>query len=154
MSALRPAATDTPETVLFVCEHGIAKSLMAKLLFERYAREAGLAVRADSRATAPDESLPPWVLAGLEAQRLEAGGFTPRPLDDGAVKASTRVVSFDLPEVATTAAACSVTGEQWDALPMASQDFEASHAAIDQRVRDLVARLVAERSSPLAREDR
>src|SRR5688572_3819856 len=146
MSELWPAPTEAPETVLFVCEHGIAKSLMAKLLFERYAREAGLTVRADSRATAPDEALPPWVLEGLGAKRLDAGDFTPRPLDEAAVKDATRVVSFDLPEVATTAASCSVSGEQWNELPMASQDFDASHAAIDQRVRELVARLVAERS--------
>jgi arsenate reductase len=141
-----PTDAAQPETVLFVCEHGIAKSLIARLLFERYAREAGLTVRAESRATAPDGSLPPWVLAGLGAKRLDAGGFSPRPLDDDALKGATRVVSFDLPDVATTASACAVTGEQWDGVPHASEDFDASHAAIDQRVRELVQRLVAERS--------
>ena len=146
MSDLWPAPAESPATVLFVCEHGIAKSLIAKLLFERYAREAGLTIRADSRATAPDGSLPTWVLEGLSAKRLDAGDFTPRPLDDTAVQDAARVVSFDLPEVAATAAACSVNGEQWNGLPMASQDFDASHAAIDQRVRALVSRLVAERA--------
>jgi arsenate reductase len=146
MSELWPTPTEPSETVLFVCEHGIAKSLMAKLLFERYAREAGLTIRAESRATAPDASLPPWVLEGLGAQRLEANGFTPRPLDEDAVRDAARVVSFDLPEVAMTAAACAVNGEQWNDLPMASQDFSASHAAIERRVRELVARLVAERA--------
>jgi arsenate reductase (thioredoxin) len=146
MSDLWPAPTEPSESVLFVCEHGIAKSLIARLLFERYAREAGLTVRAESRATAPDASLPAWALEGLGAKQLEADGFTPRLLDEDAVKGATRVVSFDLPEVASTAAACSVNGEQWNELPLASQDFDASHAAIDQRVRELVARLVAERS--------
>jgi arsenate reductase len=146
MSDLWPMPSETPETVLFVCEHGVAKSLMAKLLFERYARAAGLAVRAEARATAPDEVLPPWVLEGLGAIDLDAGAFTPRPLEGDDVQGASRVVSFDLPEVATAARSCAVTGEQWDSLPLASQDFVASHAAIERRVRELVERLVAERS--------
>ena len=142
MSDLWPAPSDPPETVLFVCEHGVAKSLMAKLLFERYAREAGLTIRAEARATSPDAALPAWVLEGLGAKRLDAGDFTPRPIDEAAVAKALRVVSFDLPEVATTAVACSVPGEQWNELPPASQDFDASHAAIDARVRQLVQEMV------------
>ncbi len=141
MSELRPAPDATSGPVLFVCEHGIAKSLLAKLLFEHHARAAGLTVRAEARATAPDAELPPWMLEQLQATQLDAADFKPRALDRADVAVASRVVSFDLPEVAATAASCAVDGEQWDALPLASREFAATFAAIDARVRALVAEL-------------
>ncbi|MEX2179576.1 MAG: hypothetical protein WD801_12750 [Gemmatimonadaceae bacterium] len=138
MSDLLPSPDVAPGPVLFVCEHGVAKSLLAKLLFEHHARAAGITVSAEARATTPDAALPPWMLEHLKATQLDAGSFTPRALDPSDVAAAARVVSFDLPEVAATAASCAVSGEQWDAIPLASQEFAAAFAAIDARVRALV----------------
>ena len=52
MRAPLPAAgagAEPPRTVVFVCEHGSAKSLVAASLFDRMAKERGVAVRAVSR---------------------------------------------------------------------------------------------------------
>ena len=46
-------------TVLFVCEHGSAKSTVAAAHFDRLAAERGLAARAISRGTSPDAELAP-----------------------------------------------------------------------------------------------
>ena len=45
--------------VVFVCEHGSVKSLVAQEWFNRRAKERGLAVRAVSRGITPDASVPP-----------------------------------------------------------------------------------------------
>lgn len=145
MSDHSPASPESSDVVLFVCEHGVAKSLLAKLMFERYAREAGLPMRAEARATAPDAALPAWMLDGLRAKELDAGAFAPRALATSDVEGAACVVSFDLPEVADSAASCGVGRAQWDAVPMASRDFDASHAAIEARVRVLVESLARDR---------
>jgi chromate transporter len=49
---------DPTRTVVFVCEHGSAKSVVAASLFDRMAKERGLPVRAISRGTTPDASVP------------------------------------------------------------------------------------------------
>jgi len=41
-----------PRLIVFVCEHGSAKSLAAASFFERLAKERGMAIRAVSRGTA------------------------------------------------------------------------------------------------------
>lgn len=49
------------DTVLFVCEHGTVKSLLARVLFERYAKEVGLPMIAVSRGTKADSVVPAWM---------------------------------------------------------------------------------------------
>ena len=55
----RPAIAQTSDsaTVVFVCEHGTVKSVIALAHFQRLARERGLPLRAISRGTAPDARL-------------------------------------------------------------------------------------------------
>jgi protein-tyrosine-phosphatase len=55
----------SPRLVVFVCEDGSAKSLVAASFFERLAKERGIAVRALSRGTAPDASMPAAVVEAL-----------------------------------------------------------------------------------------
>lgn len=142
--ALSARAKNGP--VLFVCEHGTVKSLLAKLLFDRYAAEAGLAVRALSRGSAADSVVPPWMRAKLVTSRIELAGFAPRQLTSDDLASASYVVSFDVPASITLPA--SAPRAQWDGLPAASSDFDASRAAIDARVRQLVDSLVRARATP------
>jgi protein-tyrosine-phosphatase len=59
--------TTTP-TVLFVCLHGSAKSLIALELFRRLAKERGVDVQADWAGIEPDAAIPPRVVQGLWAR--------------------------------------------------------------------------------------
>src|SRR3982751_846284 len=52
-------------TVVFVCEHGAAKSVLASQYFEQLAKERGLKIRAISRGTNPDKEVGPAVRKGL-----------------------------------------------------------------------------------------
>ncbi len=146
--ALQSQQRSVPPTegvVLFVCEHGTVKSLLAKLLFDEYAAQVGLPMRAESRGSAADSVVPPWMHARLSAAALSPGSFSPRTLAAPDLAAATYVVSFDLPAAVTAGARA--PRARWDSLPPASQQFEASRDAIRVRVQGLVDSLVQARRS-------
>ena len=60
-------ATGDAARVVFVCEHGAAKSLIAAAYFNKLAAERGLAERAIFRGVSPQEDLSALAVAGLRA---------------------------------------------------------------------------------------
>src|SRR5688500_13776071 len=89
------AEVQQPEQiVLFVCEHGTAKSVIAAAHFNRMAAERGLAVRAISRGTAPDATVPSRISEGLKRDGLRLpDGFTPTALSGTDMAQAIRIVS-------------------------------------------------------------
>jgi len=69
----RRAAADA---VVFVCEHGSVKSLMAAQWFNRLAHERGLRLRAVSRGLTPDAAVPGPVADHLAGHGFDLRGFT------------------------------------------------------------------------------
>jgi hypothetical protein len=67
-----------PAPVVFVCEHGSVRSLIAMDYFNRSAGERGLAYRAGARGTAPDATVPGPVREGLREDGFVVSGFVPR----------------------------------------------------------------------------
>ena len=53
------------QTVVFVCEHGAAKSVLAAAYFNRFAAQMGLDMQAVARGTKPDQELSPQTVKGL-----------------------------------------------------------------------------------------
>jgi arsenate reductase len=123
--------------VVFVCEHGAAKSVVAHALFNQMASELGLPARAVARGTDPDPVLMPTVIEGLSADRLTPGEITPRRLAPADLDGAALVVSFDQPVVAQTVDG-RVAMESWDGLPLFSANYETARDAIRTRVRALV----------------
>ena len=74
-------------SVLFVCLHGAAKSVLAAADFERLAAERGLAITADSAGTEPDPEIAPGVAAARkslgEAARYRASARRCQPRRPG-----------------------------------------------------------------------
>lgn len=132
--AQRPAPAGP--TVLFVCEHGTVKSLLAKALFEQYAKEVGLQMRAESRGTNADSVVPPWMLRGLALDQIQLGSWRPQSLASSDLSAASYIVSFDVPAAATADA--KAPRAQWDGLPSVSQDYAKGRDAIKARVHQLV----------------
>jgi protein-tyrosine-phosphatase len=128
--------TPTNKTVLFVCEHGTVKSLLAKVLFEQYAQEVGLLMRAESRGTHADSTVPPWMLRGLALDHVTLGSWHPKPLGAGDLATASYIVSFDVPGAATAAARA--PRAQWNGLPSVTQDYSKGRDAIKARVHQLV----------------
>ena len=130
------AADQAPRTVLFVCEHGTVRSLLAKVLFDQYASQVGLHMQAMSRGTQADSTVPAWMQQGLGTDHVVLGPWRPQTLRPTDLADAAYVVSFDVPFGATAGA--HGPREQWDGLPSVSKDYASGRDAIKARVRALV----------------
>jgi catechol 2,3-dioxygenase-like lactoylglutathione lyase family enzyme/protein-tyrosine-phosphatase len=132
-----PMMKDGAASVVFVCEHGSAKSVIAAAHFNRLAAAAGFSARAISRGTDPDAAFPPNALAGLARDGLRPPDDAPKLLRAGELVNASQVVTFcALPD----AYAFSGPIERWD-VPAVSEDYDAARRAIVSRVERLVSAL-------------
>src|SRR5688572_21230677 len=93
-AAMMAAAAAQPETVVFVCEHGTVKSVIAAEVFNKRAAERKVPFRAVSRGVTPDAAVPEAVAANLSKDGYEVGGFTPKPLGKDDVAGAVHVVAI------------------------------------------------------------
>jgi arsenate reductase len=132
MMVTSSAAQTPPRTVLFVCEHGAAKSVVAAAHFNRLAAERGLPFRAVSRGTAPDATVPARITQGLHAEGLNISHtYTPVLVTAADAGGAARVITFDvsLPFAHDPAAVSS-----WNGLPAFSEAYQPASAAIAAKV--------------------
>lgn len=122
------------ETVLFVCQFGTAKSVIARELFRRRAASRGIAVAALSRGLVIEDHLTPEL-----RQRLAADGINPyaepfevlQPQDWQQAKV---VVAFNpLPDTVPKAKV-----RDWTDVPSVVSQYPAARAAMDQRIEALL----------------
>jgi protein-tyrosine-phosphatase len=90
--AAQPAARDT--AVVFVCEHGAAKSLIATAYFNKLAQERGLPVKATFRGTAPQDDLSERAVAGLKADGMAIPSGKPTAISDKDVADATHIFAI------------------------------------------------------------
>jgi protein-tyrosine-phosphatase len=124
------------ETIVFVCQHGSAKSLIAMEYFNRYAAQRGVPLRAISAGTEPDEAVPPEVVAGLAGDGFDVGGRTPLRATAELLARAVAIVSFG-PDLDGLAPA-GVPAHRWDDMPAVSDDYAAARDAIRARVSALL----------------
>jgi len=119
-------------TVVFVCLHGSAKSVIAAEHFRRLAAERAVDVDAVSAGTEPDSEIPPKVVQGLLAGGIDARGRRPHRVTRADLESASRVITFgcDLGDLAPAGLAI----ERWDDVPLVSEDFTRAQDAILTRV--------------------
>jgi arsenate reductase len=136
IAGIAPAAqaSASPQMV-FVCEHGAAKSLVATAYFNKLAAERGLSARATFRGVDPQDDLSVRAVAGLKADGLPIPAGRPTALDTNDVTAATHVfaIGCTLPSTALS----SGKAASWDDVPD-DQGYEAMRDAIVRHVRALV----------------
>jgi len=86
--------TGTSPAVVFVCEHGAAKSVIATAYFNKLAAERGLPVRATFRGTAPQDDLSVRAVAGLKADGLAIPSGKPTAISDADVTSATHIFAI------------------------------------------------------------
>jgi chromate transporter len=129
-----------PRLVVFVCEHGSAKSLVAVSFFERMAKERGMAVRAVSRGTSPDGSVPAAVVQALGEDGFDVAAFKPQPLSDADVMAAARVVAIGV-DIGEAKALAGTRLERWDDIPPFFESYPMARKVMVSRLRSLLKRL-------------
>ena len=124
--------------IVFVCEHGAAKSVLAAAYFDKIARELGLDFWAIARGTNPDPAISPQTFSGLMQDGLTPLELKPQILSESDIQSARRVVSFcKLPiELQQTSIV-----EYWEQIPPVSENYSRARDAIVDRIRQLLVSL-------------
>jgi protein-tyrosine-phosphatase len=126
---------DSQSVVVFVCEHGAAKSVVAAAHFNHLAAERGLPTFAVARGTHPDAEIGAHIAAGLRADGLGLAEQTPQKLQDVDLARADRVITFGSLGIQAPPA---ILLEQWDNVPPVSDGYEDARDVIVRRVLDLI----------------
>jgi arsenate reductase len=137
----RPA----PGPVVFVCEHGSAKSLIAQQWFDRLARERGLSVRAVSLGVAPDAAVPGPIVEALGRDGFDVRAFVPSRAVAAPLEGASRIVAIGLARPGALPVPREAVLETWDGIPSTSPRYEATRDALKERIEALLDRLEADR---------
>jgi protein-tyrosine-phosphatase len=123
-------------TVVFVCEHGSAKSVIAAMEFQRMVKQSELEVNVLTRGTNPDADIPKLVRDGLRADGLDVGTLKPTKLSEKDLAGAIKIVSFgpDLKPWLPTGA----TVTDWSAGPSVNTDYHAAQEYIKKQLELLI----------------
>jgi len=141
-----PAKTGKAPTVLFMCPHGAAKSVLASAYFQRLAQERGLNVRVVAAGTHPDAEVAPAVAKHLTEHGYPIPVATPRQVTARDIETADVVISIG----------CDLTGlpaprgtlVKWDDVPGPGENFTGADEAIRKRVVELVDQLIRQAETP------
>ena len=127
-------ATANP-AVVFVCEHGAAKSVIATAYFNKLAAERNLPFRATFRGTSPQDDLSVRAVEGLKADGLAVPSGKPSAITDKDVAGATHIfaIGCTLPEKARA----SGKAADWSDVPD-DQGYAPMRDAIVRHVKQLL----------------
>lgn len=121
--------------IVFVCEHGAAKSILAAAYYNKFASEKNLGISAVARGTNPDAKLSPQTMEGLRADGLMPTESAPHKLTLADVESAERIISFcELPEEYHG----TVIIEQWNDVPPVSEDYEKARNVMITKLEELL----------------
>ena len=122
--------------VLFVCQHGAAKSVIAARHFAALARARGLTVDAAAAGVEPDETIPPHVIAGLRRDGVDDQEAPPQALTRELLESAQIVVSFGCDLSALTNDAERIV--QWQGVPAVSDGYDTARSEILHRLQGVL----------------
>lgn len=130
--------TEQPSVVVFVCEHGAARSIASAAHFNKLAKERRLNLRALARGTNPDPELAPKVVAGLRADGLTPSESAPKKISKADLVGAKRVIAFcELPADYPGR----VPVEHWDGVPPMNEDYGKARDWLLERINRLLEEL-------------
>src|SRR5215211_422360 len=115
------------QQIVFVCEHGAAKSIIAAAYLNQLAAAQNMNLRAIVRGTQPDAAIAPNAAGGLAADGLLPFDEKPQKVSQDEVATAAHVIAFgalDLPDHIPTQVM------QWDDVPPVSASYEQARDAI------------------------
>ena len=115
--------------VVFVCEHGNVKSLIASTLFNQAAHARGLRFRSISRGVRPEAGVPAKIADELKKEGANVRQFKPTALAQADVSSANRVVAIGI-DLAEFHPGPTTIMESWADVPPASVDYAASRAVL------------------------
>jgi protein-tyrosine-phosphatase len=130
--------TEQEAVIIFVCEHGAAKSILSAAIFNKLAEERRLKLRAIARGTNPDPQISPKVAAGLMADGLTSSEAAPTKISKADLAGARRVITFcAVPDDY----AGTVQVENWDEFLPAIDDYGKARDKLAERISRLLEEL-------------
>jgi protein-tyrosine-phosphatase len=129
---------EQPPVIIFVCEHGAAKSILSAAIFNKLAGERGLNIRAIARGTNPDPEISPKVVAGLQTDGLASSESAPKKISKSDLVGARRVITFcalpdDYPGT--------IQVENWDDVLPSIEDYGKARDKLAERIGRLLEEL-------------
>jgi arsenate reductase len=125
------------QTILFVCEHGSAKSVIAAAHFNRLAGQKKLPYRAVARGIKPDPEIPEQVRVNLAKDGLDVAAWKPQLVAEKEAREAARVVTFGrkltFPQKVTAGKLV-----DWQDVPSTSEDYERARTVIVDKIEALI----------------
>jgi arsenate reductase (thioredoxin) len=121
--------------IIFVCEHGAAKSVIAASYFNKMAKERNLDYVAECRGTLPDSVVSPAVEKGLRKDKVFDLDIKPRKLLFSDTTNAERVILFTPrpPELDSN-----VKTENWSDIQDVDANYEKRRNAIVKKINELL----------------
>jgi arsenate reductase len=131
--------------IIFVCEHGAAKSILSAAIFNKLAAERGLNLRAIARGTNPDPEISPKIARGLQADGLAASEATPQKISQADLHSARRIITFcalpdNYPDYRE-----SIRVENWDDVLPEIEDYGKARDRLTERINRLLEELKSKR---------
>jgi protein-tyrosine-phosphatase len=126
---------DAPD-VLFVCQHGAAKSVIAARHLTELAHARGLAITTAAAGVDPYASIPAPVIAGLRNDGVDDHDAPPQALTRELLENARVVVSFGCDLSAITDDPGRIV--QWHDVPQVSDGYDAARTAILSRLQAIL----------------
>ena len=126
-------------TILFLCPHNAAKSVLAAAYCQHLAAQCGLEVQVTSAGTEPDAAASPGVVTLLRGEGLDVTHHRPRHVTREELGTAFRIISLgcDVSDLAPP----DTRVEHWDDVPAPSQHLAQARDAIYAHVERLIAEL-------------
>jgi arsenate reductase len=121
--------------ILFVCEQGTSKSMIAASYFNKLAEERNLPWRAEGCGTNPADTIPNKVLDGLASDRVQIVSTETKKVQQADIDKANKVILFyPLPENLKSKGKTSL----WSNMPAVSEDYDKAREAIVLKVKTLI----------------
>lgn len=125
-------------TILFVCPHNGAKSVLAEAYFRRRADEAGLNFNVLTAGDDPYETVVPAVVERLKAEGADVSNHQPRHFTSDDLVQADLIVSMECDVASSLPQGKNI--EFWNDVPLVSEDIEKAYSVIQHHVDQLIQR--------------
>jgi arsenate reductase (thioredoxin) len=135
VTALNQLVMAQDKKIIFVCEHGAAKSVIATAYFNKMAKERNLGYFAECRGTDPDSTVSKGAKDGLVGDDLFDPSTKPQKLSSSDTVNAERIILFTpLPPDHNT----NIKTENWSNVQNIDADYEKRRNAIVNKITELL----------------
>lgn len=127
------------QVVLFVCEHGAARSTIAAAYFNKLAKEKNLNYTAIFRGTDPDTVLTTAAKKGLVLDGFDTKDWQPQLVTSDDISIASTIITFDC--TLPTGNKNVKPAHRWDGIPPVSKDYQLARDHIIHKVETLIKEL-------------